>query len=125
MGIYWASKLQILSEPNADILITDKRSRTVTLQAHIHAHTHARTQARMHARMHAHTVFYVFWRCVSGLGGLLRLSQTSGHALMRSRSSEVGVGLALGKGHMGLTIKDECKPIPVEKTPKKTSPCTC
>ena len=73
-------------------------------------------------------MFFFFWRgqCVSGLGGgLLRPSQTSGQALMRSRSREVGVGPALGKGHMGLTIKDECKPIPVEKTPKKTSPCTC
>lgn len=62
---------------------------------------------------------------MSGLvGGLLRPSRTSGQALMRSRSSEVGVGLALGKGRMGLTIKDECKPIPVEKSPKKTSPRT-
>lgn len=58
-------------------------------------------------------------------GGLLRPGQASGQALMRSRSSEVGVGLAGGKGHMGLTIKDECKRIPVEKTPRKTSPCTC
>lgn len=46
-------------------------------------------------------------------------NQTSGQALMRSRSSEVGVGLVVAKGHMGLTIKDECKPIPVEVKKKK------
>lgn len=36
-------------------------------------------------------------------------------SLMRSRSSEVGGGQAIGRGHVGLTIKDECKRIPVEK----------
>ncbi|KAI9521737.1 hypothetical protein NQZ68_003892 [Dissostichus eleginoides] len=62
---------------------------------------------------------------VAWVAAYLDPSQTSGQALMRSRSSEVGVGLALREGHTGLTIKDECKPIPVEKTQKKTSPCTC
>lgn len=38
---------------------------------------------------------------------------------MRSRSSEVGVGLVVAKGHVGLTIKDECKPIPVEGKKRK------
>lgn len=37
-----------------------------------------------------------------------------------------GSGLAKGKGRTGLTIKDECKRIPVEKEAlKKTSPRTC
>lgn len=53
------------------------------------------------------------YQCISG--SLLTPSQTSGQTLMRSRSTEVGEGLPLGKGHIGLTIKDECKPIPVEK----------
>lgn len=44
-------------------------------------------------------------------------------SLMRSRSSEVGGGQAIGRGHVGLTIKDECKRIPVEKEAlEKTSP---
>lgn len=36
----------------------------------------------------------------------------------------MGVGLALGRGHIGLTIKDECKPIPVEKTEENIAPHT-
>lgn len=56
-----------------------------------------------HTHTHTHLVVCVSWAVPVPA------------SLMRSRSSEVGGGQAIGRGHVGLTIKDECKRIPVEK----------